>query len=389
MEIYFDNAATTALDPEVFDAMVPYLTQYFGNPSSTHRAGQEARRVVDKARKTVADLLNASPSEITFTSGATESDNLAIAGSLRGLGIRHAISSPIEHKAVLQPLTRFSPEEGVRLHWLPLDTRGRPDYDYLERLLHQHRTDDLPSTLVSLMHGNNEIGNLNDLAHIAWLCKEYNALFHSDTVQTIGRYPFDLADLPIDFIVGSAHKFHGPKGVGFLYARKRIQLPALLYGGNQEQGLRPGTENVTGIVGLAKALEISYRDRLSNQIHVRSLKERLINRLTEVLPQVRFNGLSALPAESIDTVLSLSLPPLPSGDSLVTTLDHAGIAVSGGSACSNLIRGGSHVLSAIGSLPGWEHVRLSLGKYNTQTEVDILVAALESIYEHQSADLIA
>ncbi len=380
MNIYFDNAATTALDPEVFDAMVPYLTRHFGNPSSAHRAGQEARRAVEAARQTVADLLNALPDEITFTGGATESDNLAIVGSIRGLGVRHAISSAIEHKAVLQPLARVSPEEGVRLHWLPLDAQGRPDYDHLDRLLQQHRSDSFPAVFVSLMHGNNEIGNLNDIERIGWLCRHYNALFHSDTVQTVGRYPFNMSDLPIDFIVGSAHKFHGPKGVGFLYARKRVRLPALLHGGNQEGGLRPGTENVAGIVGLAKALEISYRDRLASQIHLMGLKKRLIEWLREVQPQVQFNGTSELAEESMHTVLSVSLPPLPSDEPLVGALDAVGIAVSGGSACSNLTGGNSHVLKAIGTITNWETIRISLSKDNNHAEVDALVRTLTGLY---------
>ena len=380
MNIYFDNAATTALDPEVLDAMTPYLTRHFGNPSSAHSRGQEARQAVEAARRTVADLLNASPDEITFTGGATESDNLAIAGSIRGLGIRHAISSAIEHKAVLQPLTQSSPEAGVRLHWLPLDTRGRPDYDYLDKLLQHHRSDGHPTTLVSLMQGNNEIGNLNDIESIGWLCRHHNALFHSDTVQTLGRYAFDLADLPVDFIVGSAHKFHGPKGVGFLYTRKRIPLPALLHGGNQERGLRPGTENVAGIVGLAKALEISYRDRLTNQAHLLGLKNRLIECLQKIEPRVKFNGTSHLPNESMYTVLSASLPPLPSGEPLVRALDAVGIAVSGGSACSNLIGGGSHVLKAIDARTDWETIRISFSKDNKQAEVDALVRTLASLF---------
>ena len=390
MDIYFDNAATTSLDPEVLDAMLPYLTQHFGNPSSAHSRGQEARRAVDQARRTVADLLNASPDEITFTGGATESDNLAIAGSIRGLGIRHAVSSPIEHKAVLQPLTRVGPEEGVRLHWLSLDTQGRPDYEQLDRQLQHNRSDGLPTTLVSLMHGNNEIGNLNDLEHVGWLCRQHNALFHSDTVQTLGRYVFNLAELPIQFMVGSAHKFHGPKGVGFLYVRKRVQLPALLQGGNQERGLRPGTENVAGIVGLAKALEISYRDRATILPLLHQLKKRLIDRLRDVQPLLKVNGASGQVDESIPTVLNVSLPPLPSGESLVKALDKAGIAVSGGSACANLTATGtSHVLNAIGTVADWDTVRISIGKYNNFAEVDAFVKTLDSLYARRQVGTVA
>lgn len=374
MEIYCDNAATTALDPEVLEAMLPYLTTQYGNPSSTHRQGREARRVVETARRTVAQLLNANPDEIIFTSGATESDNLALVGSIRGLGIRNVVSSPIEHKAVLETLRHLEKASFIETHWLHLDEQGRPDWADLELYLRHY-----PRSLISLMHGNNEIGNLNDLERIGWLGQQFGAVFHSDTVQTLGRYPYDVSKLPVDFLVGSAHKFHGPKGVGLLFVRRAYRVPALLYGGSQERGRRPGTEYVAGIVGLARALEISYRDRDANGRHLLQLKKRLIDGLRQALPDVTFNGTSGLPDESLPTIVNICLPAL-AGKSVVHLLDEAGIAVSGGSACAALTGAGSHVLGAIGTPPNRENVRVSIGKYNTVADIDALVNVLKNLY---------
>lgn len=390
MNIYFDNAATTPLDSAVLDAMLPYFTQQWGNASATHQRGRDARKAIETARRTVADLLGAQPDEIFFTSGATESDNIALVGSIRSGSIRDVITSPIEHKAVLQPLARLRSSRAVatdiiRLNYVMLDPQGRIDYEHLEYLLDSRRNFSLSNRntggiLVSLMHGNNEVGNLTDIERVAWLCRQFSCYFHSDTVQTIGRYCYNLRELPIDFIVGSAHKFHGPQGVGFLYVRQPHQLPALLHGGGQERGLRPGTENVAGIVGLAKALELSYRDLEQHQGHIRGLKERLIRKLQVIQPDAQFNGASALSDESLDTILSVSLPQLPSGQALVDVLDAAGIAVSGGSACSNLTKQGSHVLQAIGVYPERENIRLSLGRFNTVAEVDEFIEILAAIY---------
>jgi cysteine desulfurase len=375
MEIYFDNAATTALDLDVLEAMLPYLTQYYGNPSSTHQRGREARQAIESARSTVADLLGALPEEIYFTAGATEADNLALVGSIRALGVRHTISSPIEHKAVLQPLHEQEKQGYSKAHWLPLDSQGRIDWDGLEGLLQRY-----PNALVSLMHGNNELGNLTDIERAGWLCKEHNAVFHSDTVQTMGRFQYQLSQQPVDFLVGSAHKFHGPKGIGFLFARHTRQLLPLLLGGSQERGLRPGTENVAGIVGLAKALEISYRDLADNEKHLQGLKSRLIGNLQTMGLDVVVNGTGNLPGESMPTVLNLSFPTLSVGDPLVNLLDQAGIAVSGGSACSNLSKAGSHVLKAIGTYQERENIRISLSKYNTEVDVDQFMTVVSQIY---------
>lgn len=375
MEIYFDNAATTALDPVVLDAMLPYLTQQYGNPSSAHKRGREARLAIETARRTVADFLGALPEEIFFTAGATEADNIALVGSIRALNVRHTISSRVEHKAVLQPLGEQEKQGHSKAHWLPLDSQGRIDWDYLERLLER-----FPNALVSLMHGNNELGNLTDIDCVGWLCREHKAIFHSDTVQTMGRYRYQLSQQPIDFLVGSAHKFHGPKGIGFLFARRTHQLPPLLLGGSQEQGLRPGTENVAGIVGLAKALEISYCDLAENEKYIQALKARLIRNVQKTGLDVVVNGTGNLPDESMPTVLNISLPTLSADDSLVNLLDQAGIAVSGGSACSNLSKAGSHVLRAIGTYPERENVRISLSKYNTEAEVDHFISVVSQIY---------
>ncbi|GAB3989633.1 cysteine desulfurase family protein [Spirosoma daeguense] len=375
MEIYFDNAATTALDPQVLEAMLPYLSGQYGNPSSLHRQGRQARQAVEEARRTVADLLGAYPDEIVFTACATEADNIALVGSIHAYNLRHVISSPVEHKAVLSTLKEQENRRKIQVHWLPVDATGRFDWDYLERLLERY-----PGALVSLMHGNNELGNLTDIDSVGWLCREHKALFHSDTVQTMGRYRFNLKQAPVDFLVGSAHKFHGPKGVGFLYARRTHSLPPLWQGGGQERGIRPGTENVAGIIGLAKALEISLRDLAQNQAHLYDLKQSLIQQLIASDLDVQCNGQGNSPADGLLTVLSLSFPGLPDGDSLVTRLDKAGIAVSGGSACSNLTRAGSHVLSAIGAPAGREHVRISLSKNNTLEEISRLTDVIHQIY---------
>ncbi len=260
----------------------------------------------------------------------------------------------------------------VQTHWLHLDAQGRIDWADLELYLRQY-----PRTLVSLMHGNNEIGTLNDIERIGWLSRHYQAVFHSDTVQTMGQYGYDLAQLPVDFLVGSAHKFHGPKGVGFLFARRAYRVPALLHGGSQERGWRPGTENVAGIVGLAKALEISCRDRETVHQHSLRLKNRLIETLQSALPGVVFNGTSGLPDESLATVVNVGLPSV-SEKSLVESLDEAGIAVSGGSACA--AGAGSHVLEALGTPPNRENIRISVGKYNSEAEVDFLLSVLKEIY---------
>ncbi len=375
MKVYFDNAATTRLDPEVLEAMLPYLTEQFGNPSSIHGHGRTVRSAIERARKTVAGLLNAAPAEIFFTSGGTEADNTAIRCSIETLGLTHAITSPVEHHAVLHTLEHLEKQGKVELSLVQLDENGNVDLAHLETLLQTK-----PRSLVSLMQGNNEIGNLLDLQAVGELCAQYDAVFHSDTVQTMGHYHHDLQQLQANFIVGAAHKFHGPKGVGFLYVRPGIKIDPFVFGGAQERNMRGGTENVYGIVGLAKALEIAYRDMDSHRQHIEDLKRYLIAQLRSSIEGVSFNGTSAELDRSLYTVLSVSLPPSDINDMLLFNLDISGISVSGGSACSSGSNVGSHVLGALHVVPERGNVRFSFGKYNTKAEVDYAVATLAGLY---------
>lgn len=378
MKVYFDNAATTRLDPEVLEAMLPYLTEQFGNPSSIHGHGRTVRSAIERARKTVAGLLNAAPAEIFFTSGGTEADNTAIRCSIETLGLTHAITSPVEHHAVLHTLEHLAKQGKVALSLVELDENGNVDLAHLEQLLQTK-----PRSLVSLMQGNNEIGNLLDLQAVGELCVQYDAIFHSDTVQTMGHYQHDLQQLRANFIVGAAHKFHGPKGVGFLYVRPGIKIDPFVFGGAQERNMRGGTENVYGIVGLAKALEIAYRDMDSHRQHIEELKRYLIAQLRASIEGVTFNGTSADLDSSLYTVLSVSLPPSELNDMLLFNLDIAGISVSGGSACSSGSNVGSHVLGALDVVPERGNIRFSFGKYNTKAEVEYAVSTLAGLYKKE------
>ncbi|MBO0949000.1 cysteine desulfurase family protein [Fibrella forsythiae] len=376
--VYFDNAATTRLDPAVLEAMLPLMQDNFGNPSSIHGHGRVVRSAVEKARKTVASLLNAAPAEIFFTSGGTEADNTAIQGSIDTYGITHAITSPLEHHAVLHTLEYLAKTGKIKLSMLRVDERGRLDYEQLGTLLNAN-----PNSLVSLMHGNNEIGNLLDMNLVGELCREYGAVWHSDTVQTMGHYRHDVQALKVDFLVGAAHKFHGPKGVGFLYARPtdRPAIHPFIHGGSQERNRRGGTENVYGIVGLAKALEIAYAEMAEHRQHIEFLKQRMIKQLQAAIGDVRFNGESADLDKSLYTVLSVSLPATDMSDMLLFNLDIAGISVSGGSACSSGSDVGSHVLGALPGLnPDRGNIRFSFGKYNTADEVDFAVSKVAEMY---------
>lgn len=379
--VYLDNAATTRLDPEVVEAMLPLMTEQYGNPSSIHSHGRTVRTAIERARKTVASLLNTSPAEIFFTSGGTEADNTAIRSSIETYGLTHAITSPLEHHAVLHTLEYLARQGTVRLSLVEVDERGHINLAHLERLLLQN-----PRSLVSLMHGNNEIGNLLDLHRVGELCRQYDAIFHSDTVQTMGHFRHDLQQLPVDFIVGAGHKFHGPKGVGFLYVNaERVNIHPFIYGGAQERNRRGGTENVYGIIGLAKALEIAYRDMDAHRQHITSLKRRMIARLQEKMPEVQFNGDSADVDNSLYTVLNVSLPVSDLSDMLLFNLDIARISASGGSACSSGSNVGSHVLAALPGLdPERGYVRFSFGKYNTAEEIDYAVDTLVGLYQKEA-----
>lgn len=376
--IYLDNAATTRLDDEVLQTMLPLMTENFGNPSSIHAHGRQVRSAIEKARKNIASLLNASPSEIFFTSGGTEADNTAITSSIDTYHLKHAITSPVEHHAVLHTLEHLAKQEVIELSFVKLNKSGNVDLTHLEELLSIK-----PRSLVSLMHGNNEIGNLLNLKRVGEICKQYKAVFHSDTVQTMGHYKHDLQELPVDFIVGAAHKFHGPKGVGFLYINANNKIHPFIHGGSQERNMRGGTENVYGIVGMAKALEIAYRDMESHVSYIRGLKTRMIEKLKAKIPDVAFNGDSADVDNSLYTVLSVSFPPGEDNDMLLFNLDIAQISCSGGSACSSGSDVGSHVLGALNVQPDRGNVRFSFGKYNTPEEIDKVVEVLTDIYAKQ------
>lgn len=369
--IYLDNAATTAIDKEVLEVMKNAMEFQYGNPSSIHAHGREVRTIIENARKTVAKLLNTSPAEIFFTSGGTEADNMAINCAINDYGIKHAITSKIEHHAVLHTLEVLEKKGHIKLSYVNLDKKGHVDVAHLEELLSSN-----DRTFVSLMHANNEIGNLLDLEKVGDICEKYNAIFHCDTVQTMGHYRHDLSKLKVHFITCAAHKLHGPKGVGFLYINHNIKIKPMIHGGAQERNMRGGTENVYGIVGLAKALEIAYNELDEHQNYIQGLKSYMIDKLRESIPGVDFNG-DIDPAKSLYTVLNVSFPESEMGEMMLFSLDIAGISASGGSACSSGSNVGSHVLTAIGSPSNRAAVRFSFCKTNTKEEIDTVVEKLK------------
>lgn len=375
MQVYFDNAATTPLDPEVVKVMTETMQEHFGNPSSIHAHGRQAKTIVEKARKIVAGLLKASPSEIFFTSGGTEADNMAIVRSITDLKITHVITSPLEHHAVLHTLEDLEQRGVIHLDFVRVDKRGNLDLEHLRELLAQN-----PRTFVSLMHANNEIGTLTNIQQVSEICGEFDAVFHSDTVQTMGHYVHDLSTLEIDFMTGAAHKFHGPKGVGFIYINGKNKIRPLLYGGAQERNMRGGTENVYGIVGMAKALELAYQEMEIHRLYIQELKDYMRSELLKAIPDVEFNG-NTVAEDSLYTVLSVSLPCTDIADMLLFSLDISGISASGGSACSSGSELGSHVLQALDSDSKRPSVRFSFSKYNTKEEVDFVVKKLKELCE--------
>ncbi len=370
--IYFDNAATTPLDEEVLEAMIPMMREHFGNPSSIHAHGRKVRTEIEKARKTIAQLLGASPSEIFFTSGGTEADNMAIRCTIHDHQIKRAISSPIEHHAVLHPLEELAKEGIISLEFVRILPNGHIDLNHLRELLEKEGR-----ALVTLMHGNNEIGNMIDLHEVGNLCQEHRAIFHSDTVQTMGHFRFNLSETPVHFINGAGHKFNGPKGVGFIYISSEVAISPLIHGGSQERNMRGGTENVYGIVGLAKALEIAYRDLDHKHPKVQDVKSYMIEKLKANFPEIQFNGDPEGP--SLYTVLNVSFPPTDKGEMLLFNLDINGISASGGSACTSGSDIGSHVLRGIGAAANRPSVRFSFGKQNTRAEVDYVIEKLKEI----------
>lgn len=373
MKVYLDNAATTPIHPEVIDEMVAMMKNQFGNPSSIHAFGREVRSAIENARKRVAKLLKTSPSEIFFTSGGTEANNMAIRCSIHDLNIKHAISSPIEHHAVLHTLEDLAGQGLIKLSLVKLDDKGRIDLNDLEQLLKNNER-----SLVSLMHANNEIGTLLPIKKVGELCRKYDAVFHSDTVQTMGHFPHDLSQLQVDFITCAAHKFHGPKGVGFIYINNRIKIKPLITGGAQERNMRGGTENVYGIIGLAKALELAYANMDEDVKYITGLKNYMIEKLKSSIPDVDFNG--EINDHSLYTVLNTCFPPTDISEMLLFNLDIAGIAVSGGSACSSGSEIGSHVLKGIGSDPDRPAVRFSFSKFTKKEEIDFAVEKLRELY---------
>ncbi|MEM0931751.1 MAG: cysteine desulfurase family protein [Bacteroidota bacterium] len=379
-KVYLDNAATTQVREEVIARMQEALSVHYGNPSSTHSFGRSAKTEVEQARKTIAKTLNAQPSEIIFTSGGTEADNMILRCAVRDLGVKTLITSKIEHHAVLHTAEELQKEYGIDLQFVDLDMDGNPRMEHLETLL--RATDN--KKLVSLMHINNEIGNILDIERIGRLCVEHHALFHSDTVQSVGHYPWDVAQIPIDFFTAAAHKFHGPKGVGFAFIRKNSGLKPMIFGGSQERGYRAGTEPFHNIVGLEEAFTRAYENLEEETKNVRALKLYFVTKLKEALPQVEFNGLSADMDRSTYTLTNVRLPfDKQKALMLLFHLDMKGIACSKGSACQSGSDLGSHVLQEI--LPKEElekpSLRFSFSKYNTREELDYAVEVLKEFAE--------
>jgi len=374
MKVYLDNAATTQIDPLVLEEMMPYLTEFYGNPSSIHSYGRKAKSAIEKARKIVAKYLNASSSEVFFTGCGTEASNMIIKGAVRDLGVKRIISSSIEHHCVLHSVEAME-RTGVHVDFVKLDKEGHVDYDHLEELLKNSSA----KTLVSLMHANNEIGTLLNLEKVSALCHQYGSYFHSDTVQTIGYYPLDVQKMKIHFLSGSAHKFHGPKGVGFVYINSEAPVKPLLDGGSQERNMRAGTENVFSIVGLGKALELAVEKMEENRLYISGLKSYMKAELLNHIPGLEFNG-DQTEEGSNYKVLSVSLPPNEKAELTLFNLDIAGIAASGGSACTSGSEKGSHVLEGIHADPQRKAVRFSFSKYNTKQEIDYAVATLAKIF---------
>ena len=375
--IYLDNAATTPMADEVIEAMVPMMREHYGNPSSTHAHGRKVRGIIEEARGTVAKLLNCAPGEIFFTSGGTEADNLALRGSVAKLGVQNIISSAIEHHAVLHTVEELHQTQNIGLDFVKIDEKGHVDMQHLGQLLQQK-----PHVLVSLMHANNEIGNMIDIQAVGEMVHNANGFFHCDTVQTMGHFPFDLNQGHIDFLAGAGHKFNGPKGCGFIYINKKNKIVPQITGGAQEREMRGGTENVIGIVGLAKALEKAYRDIDAKKQHITQLKTAMMDLLRQQIPDVSFNGDPE--GRSLYTVLNVSLPPNDMSSMLLFQLDLAGISCSGGSACSSGATGGSHVINSIHPGTDRSTVRFSFGKHNTLDEIQYTVNQLATWYGNKA-----
>lgn len=371
--IYFDNAATTPLDATVLEAMMPYLTEKFGNPSSIYSYGRESRLAIENARKSVAKILNAHPAEIFFTSGGTESSNTAICAAVRDLGCKHIITSPVEHHATLHTVENLYHRGEAALSYVKLLPNGHVDMEDLEQLLAGCEE----KSVVTLMHANNEIGNMLDIHAVGELCKKYNAIFHSDTVQTVGHFPFDLRNTPVHFITGAGHKFHGPKGVGILYINENIKIKPFIQGGGQERNMRAGTENLYGVVGFAKALEMATEGYEKESAHIKGLKLYMMEQLEKNIKGVSFNGDPL--GRSLYTVVSASFPKTEKSEMILFNMDIHNICASGGSACTSGADAGSHVIRSINNNPNQVTVRFSFSKQNTKEEIDTVVEKLKEM----------
>ena len=373
--IYLDNAATTMIDAEVLSVMHAASLENYGNPSSTHQFGRKAKTAIENVRKNIAGHFNVAASEIIFTSGGTEADNLILHNAVLNLEVQRIITSKIEHHAVLHTCEFLEKSQGIQLDFVDLDAQGNLDLHHLETLL---ATSD-KKTLMSLMLINNEIGNLLPVEEVCHLAIKYHALFHSDTVQTIGHYPLDLQQFSIDFIVASAHKFHGPKGVGFAYFKKGMVVLPMFYGGNQEKGARASTENVAGILGMEKALSIAIQNLEKDRNQILEIKKYFITELNHHFENIHFNGFSADESRSTYTILNVRFPT--KNDLLLFSLDMAGIAVSGGSACQSGSNKGSHVLAEIltDDEANETSIRFSFSKYTTKEEIDFTIVKLKEL----------
>ncbi|MEO8934584.1 MAG: cysteine desulfurase family protein [Xanthomarina sp.] len=376
--VYFDSAATTQVRKEVITVMQDVLEHQYGNPSSIHAFGRASKSIIETTRKIIAKELNALPQEIIFTSGGTEADNMILRCAVRDANITTIITSPIEHHAVIHTVEELKNEYDVTVEYVKLQDCGTPDYEDLQRLL----TANDERKLVSLMHVNNEVGNLLDLKKVSALCKENNALFHSDTVQSIGHFKWDVQEIPIDFMTAAAHKFHGPKGIGFAYIRKNNTLKPLIFGGSQERGFRAGTEPVHNIKGLETAFVMAYKNLDEERAYVEGLKDYFKTAIKKAIPTVAFNGNCSDNSKSTYTLLNVRIPMSPEKAlTLQFQLDLKGIACSKGSACQSGSGKGSHVLEHILCEEEQQKpsVRFSFCKYNTKEEIDYVIGVLKEL----------
>tara|TARA_B100001758_G_scaffold247574_1_gene265991 strand:- start:17870 stop:19003 length:1134 start_codon:yes stop_codon:yes gene_type:complete len=373
--VFLDNAATTPMAPEIINMMNDMMKSHFANPSSVHSFGRESKIIVENARKTIARLINTAPGTIFFTSGGTEADNMAIKCGINDHNITHAVTSKISHHAVLYPLQDLEKEGVIKLSYVDIDKDGVISLSHLKELLENNER-----TFVSIMHANNEIGTIQDIKKIGDICKHYNAIFHSDTVQTMAHFPFDMQKLNVDFIAASAHKFHGPKGVGFVYISEDIQIKPLIRGGSQERNMRAGTENVYGIAALAKAMEMAYANLEEETNYIKGLKKYMIEKLKTEIYDVQFYAKCTDLENSLYTVLSCHFPETDIAEMLLFNLDILGVACSGGSACSSGSSKGSHVLTEIVSESKRPGMRFSFSKYNNREDIDFAVAKLKELF---------